>query len=62
MVDLQEWFTAQELELCPNCRERSALRTPSGGFRVCLGCGLLNSEGKALRDLRASLDADHSAA
>jgi hypothetical protein len=55
-VDLRDWFSAQELEPCPSCGEASALPTPSGGFRICLSCGLLKPDGTRVTDLRDPLD------
>lgn len=54
-IDLRSWFAESELESCPRCQRQSALPTPSGGVRVCLGCGLVTPAGKRIQDLRPRL-------
>jgi hypothetical protein len=58
VVDLREWFADDELQPCPCCGLRSAFPTPSGGYVVCIECGLLTAEGEPIGDLREPPSAD----
>jgi hypothetical protein len=50
-IDLRNWFKDHELECCPRCRRTTAVPTPSGGFRLCLECGLVTASGDRVGDL-----------
>jgi hypothetical protein len=48
---LEDWFEAHELERCLECGARKAIRTPVGGYLICLDCGLFDPDGKRIGDL-----------
>jgi hypothetical protein len=52
-IDLHSWFADSELEPCLCCQRKSALPTPAGGLRVCLGYGLVTPQGERLADLHS---------
>jgi len=40
--DPHQWFADEELEVCPACGERAALRIPTATL-ACVACGLIRS-------------------
>jgi ribosomal protein L37AE/L43A len=41
--DLHQWFSVEELELCPSCGERAGIRVEVSGAFVCFACGLIQA-------------------
>jgi hypothetical protein len=38
----EKWFSADELELCPDCGERQLVPpSPTAAMRLCLACGVV---------------------
>jgi hypothetical protein len=42
-MDVRAWFDEDDLEECPRCRKRTAIKnpTPLGGWVVCINCGIV---------------------
>ena len=53
-LDLSKWFSDEELETCPRCKCRTALKTPQGGMVVCTECGVVGFRAEADAGARAA--------
>lgn len=43
--ELQEWFEPEELQPCPECVERAAIRIERSGAVLCFHCGFIRWRG-----------------
>jgi ribosomal protein L37AE/L43A len=41
----RDWFRDDELEQCPRCGQKAALRVPDAGAVVCTACGVVGFRG-----------------
>jgi hypothetical protein len=41
--DLHQWFSDEELELCPSCGKRRALRSRTSDSLICFACDLVET-------------------
>jgi hypothetical protein len=56
--DLGDWFGEQELERCGECGATRVVRTPGGGYLLCLDCGLFDRDGKRIGNLKCADEGD----
>jgi len=52
--DLHQWFADEELELCPSCGKRRAVKSGTSESLICFACGLVET-----RDDPTSVDERH---
>jgi hypothetical protein len=45
LSELQDWFSPDELDLCPRCREAAALTIEEVDALLCFRCGYIRCAG-----------------